>query len=138
MKPYVVAKIIDGDQTTEIKPSVVRRAISTDTAETLTSMLVEALARETQLALVPGYAIAGKTGTAEIPTPGGYKTDDTIASFIGWAPAHDPRFIVLVKIDKPKASPWGSKVAAPVFRRVAEQLFNYLDIPPENVSLAAR
>jgi cell division protein FtsI/penicillin-binding protein 2 len=137
MQPYVVGKIIDGDQVTEVKPTVVRRAISADTAETLTSMLVDALRRETQLALVPGYQIAGKTGTAEIPTAGGYMSDDTIASFIGYVPAHDARFIVLVKIDKPKASPWGSKVAAPVFRRVTEQVLNYLDIPPDNVTLAS-
>lgn len=137
MKPYIVGRIVEGDKVIDIKPTVVRRAISAGTAEALTHMLVDALERETQLALIPGYAVAGKTGTAEIPTPGGYKTDETIASFIGYAPANDPKFIVLVKIDRPKSSPWGSKVAAPVFRRVAEQLLSYMDIPPDNVLLAA-
>ena len=138
MKPYVVAQIIDDGQVIDVKPTVVRRAISAETASQMTEMMIDAVERETALASVAGYAIAGKTGTAEIPTPGGYKTDDTIASFIGFAPARSPRFIVLVKIDRPKKSVWGSQVAAPVFRNVASQLFTYLGIAPDNVAVAER
>jgi cell division protein FtsI/penicillin-binding protein 2 len=126
-----VEKIVDGQHGTNIQPVAVRRVISPQTAKQLTWMLVEAVQKETDLAAVPGYKIAGKTGTAQIPIPGGYHPNWTIASFIGYAPPEDPAFIVLVKIDKPAVEPWGSKVAAPVFKTVAEQLFILLGIPPD-------
>jgi len=138
MKPYIVGQIIDGDEVTEIQPEVIRRAVSENTAEQVTAMLVQAVENEISQAYLPGYRVAGKTGTAEIPTPGGYKSDETIASFIGYAPAFDPAFIVLVKIDKPHASQWGSKVAAPVFLRIAQFLFDYMDIAPDAVALSSR
>ncbi len=136
MKPHVVEKIVDGDHVTTIQPTAVRRVIFPQTAEQLTRMLVEAVQEETDLAAVPGYKIAGKTGTAQVPIPGGYHPTWTIASFIGYAPPEDPAFIVLVKIDKPSVEPWGSKVAAPVFKTVAEQLFILLGIPPDDVRVA--
>ncbi len=135
MKPYIVSRIIDGEDVFEVEPTVVRRAVSADTAEQVTAMMIRTVETEVSMAYIQGYTIAGKTGTAEIPTPGGYKTEETIASFIGYAPAYDPRFIILVKIDRPRKSPWGSKVAAPVFRRVAEFLFDYMNIPPHNGGL---
>ena len=131
MKPHVVEKIVDGQHVTPIQPVAVRRVISPQMAEQLTWMLTEAVQKETDLAAVPGYRIAGKTGTAQVPVPGGYHPYWTIASFIGYAPPEDPAFIVLVKIDKPTAEPWGSRVAAPVFKAVAEQLFTLLGIPPD-------
>jgi cell division protein FtsI/penicillin-binding protein 2 len=131
MKPHAVEKIVDGQHVTPIQPVAVRRVIAPQTAEQLTWMLVEAVQKETDLAAVPGYKIAGKTGTAQVPIPGGYHPSWTIASFIGYAPPEDPAFIVLVKIDKPVVEPWGSKVAAPVFKAVAEQLFILLGIPPD-------
>jgi cell division protein FtsI/penicillin-binding protein 2 len=81
---------------------------------------------------VPGYSIAGKTGTAEIPTEGEYGTELTNASFVGWGPVNDPQFLVYVWIEKPGSSPWGSVVAAPVFSSITKELVVYLDIPPEN------
>ena len=137
MKPYVVKQIVSGDQVFEIEPTVVRRVVSAATAEQVTAMMVRAVETEIAVAYIPGHTIAGKTGTAEIPTPGGYKSEETIASFIGYSPAYDPRFIILVKIDRPRKSPWGSKVAAPVFRRVAQFLFDYMNIPPDNAGLIA-
>lgn len=131
MKPHVVEKIVDGQHVAPIQPVAVRRVISPQTAKQLTWMLVEAVQKETDLAAVPGYKIAGKTGTAQVPVPGGYHPNWTIASFIGYAPPEDSAFIVLVKIDKPAVEPWGSKVAAPVFKAVAEQLFILLGIPPD-------
>jgi cell division protein FtsI/penicillin-binding protein 2 len=117
---------------------VVRRAVSQETAQTLTSMLVEVVDRGATLAQVPGYRIAGKTGTAQVPTAYGYHDTDTIASFVGFAPAEDPQFIVLVKLDKPRASPWGSQTAAPTFRAIAERLFAYMQIPPDEIRVAER
>ena len=135
MKPHMVEKIVDGQHDTNIQPVAVRRVISSQTAKQLTWMLVEAVQKETDLATVPGYKIAGKTGTAQVPIPGGYHPNWTIASFIGYAPPEDPAFVVLVKIDKPAVEPWGSTVAAPVFKTVAEQLFILLGIPPDEARI---
>jgi cell division protein FtsI/penicillin-binding protein 2 len=102
----------------------------------MTYMLTEVIEEGATKAQVPGYRIAGKTGTAQIPTAYGYHPSDTIASFVGYAPADDPQFIVLVKLDKPTASPWGSQTAAPTFRAIAERLFVYMQIPPDEIRLA--
>ena len=136
MKPYVVQRIMDGEREVEVKPTVVRRAVSVETAATLTEMLAEALRRANSEALLSGYQIAGKTGTAEIPVPGGYHPTLTLASFAGFLPADEPQVLVLVIIDRPTSSRWGSQTAAPTFRRIAEQLAVLLDIPPDNIRLA--
>jgi len=137
MKPYVVQQIVREDDIVEIEPVVRRRVISPETARQLTQILVEGVKKGVaELAHVEGYSIAAKTGTAQIPIPGGYDPTWTIASIVGWAPADDPRFIILVKIDKPQAAPWGATVAAPVFKTLAQQLFDYLGIPPDEVRLA--
>ena len=94
-------------------------------------MLAQSLEVESSDALVPGYRIAGKTGTAEIPTPHGYTSNETNASFVGWGPVDDPKFLVYVWLEKPSASPWGSVVAAPVFREAVEQLVVLMNLPPE-------
>ena len=138
MKPYVVERIVDDQGAIVTQPTEVRQVISAQTAEQLTDMLVEAVERGAELATVPGYDVAGKTGTAQIPVGDGYDPELTIASFVGYAPADDPQFIALVKIDKPRLDPWGAEVAAPVFRAIAEQLFVLLDVPPDNVRLASR
>ena len=131
MRPYVVAeqRWPDG-RVVRARPAVQGRAISQETARTLTQMLVEAVAREVPQAQVEGYTIAGKTGTAQVPIPGGYDPQQTIASFVGYGPAEAPRLIILVRLDKPKSSPWGSQTAAPVFGRLAARLFVLLGIPP--------
>lgn len=138
MRPYVVQGWVQGDKLELTQPKVVRRVISPETARQLTDMLTEAVQREAPLALVPGYRVAGKTGTAQIPIPGGYHPKDTIASFVGYLPAEAPKVIILVKIDRPKSSPWGNKVAAPVFSRIAKRACHLLGIPPEGALLAHR
>jgi cell division protein FtsI/penicillin-binding protein 2 len=99
-------------------------------------MMVEVVERGTSHARVEGYRIAGKTGTAQTPIVGGYDPSLTIASFIGFAPADDPRFVVLVKLDKPTVSQWGAAVAAPTFANVARMLFTQLEIPPDELRMA--
>lgn len=138
MKPYVVDRIVSDDQDIRVSPTVARRAVSKETAHTLTEMLVEALDRAGSEARVPGYRVAGKTGTAEIPVPGGYHPTLTLASFAGYLPADDPQVVILVIIDRPTVSRWGSKTAAPTFRRIAEQLVILMDIPPDDVRLAQK
>jgi cell division protein FtsI/penicillin-binding protein 2 len=144
VKPHIVHQFIAKDpasgeeQWFEVEPMSVRRAISPETADTLIDMLVAVIEDGPSKAYVPGYRIAGKTGTAQIPTAYGYHPTDTIASFVGFAPADDPQFIVLVKLDKPTASPWGSQTAAPTFRAIAQRLFAYMQIPPDEIRLAQR
>ena len=136
LKPYVVQQFIEGEQVVSVKPTVVRRVILAQTAQTLTDMLVAAVNQETELAQVPGYRVAGKTGTAQIPVPGGYHPNLTVASFAGYLPADEPALVILVVIHKPQTSPWGGQVAAPVFARIAEQLVVLFDIPPDEIRLS--
>jgi cell division protein FtsI/penicillin-binding protein 2 len=107
--------------------------ISEQTADTLSAMLAVSLESEGSLALVPGYRIAGKTGTAEIPVNGFYDSTQTNASFIGWGPVDDPQFMIYVWLERPSASIWGSETAAPVFSEMAEKTVILLDIPPDTI-----
>jgi cell division protein FtsI/penicillin-binding protein 2 len=142
MKPYIVRQFITVDDSgaervIQVEPMAVRRTISEEAAQTMTQMLVTAVEREGYAkARVDGYRIAGKTGTAQIPTAYGYHPTDTIASFVGFAPADDPQFAVLVKLDRPQTSPWGTQTAAPTFQAIAQRLFAYLQIPPDEIRLA--
>ena len=131
MKPHVLKAIIQDGKQYNTSPQVLSVPIKPETAKAMNSMLVESLKEESSIALVPGYNIAGKTGTAEIPVEGVYGTELTNASFVGWGPAEDPQFLVYVWIEKPESSPWGSLVAAPVFSSITQELVRYLDIPPE-------
>jgi cell division protein FtsI/penicillin-binding protein 2 len=107
--------------------------ISIQTADTLSGMLAVSLEMEGSLALVPGYRIAGKTGTAQIPVNGFYDSTQTNASFIGWGPVDDPQFMIYVWLERPSASIWGSETAAPVFGEIAKKTVVLLDIPPDNI-----
>ena len=131
MKPHVLKAIIQDGKQYNTSPQVLSVPIKPETAKIINSMLVESLKEESSLALVPGYSMAGKTGTAEIPVEGVYGAELTNASFVGWGPADDPQFLVYVWIEKPESSPWGSVVAAPVFSSITQDLVMYLDIPPE-------
>jgi len=137
MQPHILARVTDSDADHITQQQVLGRPIRPETAATLTQMLLESIeAGEGSQALVPGYRIAGKTGTAQIPTPGGYDANDSIASFIGYGPVDDPQFIVLVKLDKPSSSIWGSETAAPVFSQLVQRLVVLMEIPPDNIRQA--
>lgn len=113
------------------KPEVVRRVISEAAARTVTDMMVSVVEMSpSKPAVIQGYRVAGKTGTAELPTPQGYSRAQTIATFVGFVPADGPAFVVLVKVDRPQDSPWGEIVAAPIFKRVAVALLAHWRIPP--------
>ena len=109
--------------------------ITEQTANTLSEMLAVSLESEGSLALVPGYRVAGKTGTAQIPVNGFYDDTATNASFIGWGPVDDPQFMIYVWLERPEVSIWGSETAAPVFAEIAEKTVILLDIPPDNIRL---
>jgi len=135
LRPYVVEKIIYQDGKEEItEPKKVRRVISSDTASRLTAMLVSVVENGYgKKAAVPGYSIAGKTGTAQIPDlkTGGY-TDETIHSFGGFFPAFDAQYSILIKVDKVKGINFAADSIAPVFSQIAEYILNYYEIPPSN------
>src|SRR5512134_291440 len=133
MQPHLLERVADDDSVHTTQPQVLGRPISADVATTLSNMLAVSIEREAEEALIPGYRLAGKTGTAEIPVPGGYDLHKTIASFIGWGPVDDPRFIVLVKLDKPTVSRWGSETAAPTFGVLAKRLVVLMNVPPDDV-----
>ena len=107
--------------------------ITAQTAHTLSEMLAQSLSAESSEALLSGYRVAGKTGTAQIPTEFGYDPSVTNASFIGWGPVDDPQFMIYVWLNAPTSSIWGSQTAAPTFSKVAEQTVILLNIPPDNV-----
>lgn len=131
MKPYVVQKIVSGNKVTEIKPKIEKRIISSLTSETIKKMLVSTVENaEAKWSRPKGYVIGGKTGTAQVPIKGHYDSSKTIASFIGFAPADDPKFLTFVVLYEPKSSPWGSETAAPLFFEIAKQLIVYYNISP--------
>lgn len=133
MQPHLLRQVKGEDALHTTQPQVLGRPIRPETAAALTEMLSGSLEREASGALVPGYRIAGKTGTAQIPVPGGYDAEATIGSFVGWGPVDDPRFLVLIKLDRPLSSPWGSTTAAPLFGKLASRLVVLLEIPPDDV-----
>ncbi|MCS6909707.1 MAG: penicillin-binding protein 2 [Anaerolineales bacterium] len=133
MQPHVLKRVENNGRTHATQPQVLGRPIRPETARTLSEMLAKSLEGEAKSVKVPGYRIAGKTGTAQIPIPGGYDRTRTITSFIGWGPVDDPQFIVLVKLDKPTTSIWGSDTAAPVFSVLVQRLVVLMQIPPDRL-----
>lgn len=127
--PKLVAKIVDNGAEEIVKPGDQRQVISQKTAALITEMMVNAVDHGEAQAFKPkGYRIAGKTGTAQIPVAGHYDPNKTIASFIGFAPADDPKFVMLVRFTEPTSSPFGSETAAPTFFAIAKDLFNYYGV----------
>ncbi len=133
MQPRVVHEIVDGQTVIPSHPANLGRPISAETAREVTDMMVAVVNEGLDgKASVPGYTIAGKTGTAQISTPIGYEQGAAIASFIGFFPADDPQVIILVKLDRPTDF-WGSLTAAPAFAKLAERLAILLEIPTDDV-----
>jgi cell division protein FtsI/penicillin-binding protein 2 len=129
MQPYVVSSITQNGHSRQFGPHPVRQAVSPQAAQTITQMLVQsAINGEAEQALVPGYQIAAKTGTA---TPPDKPDNYTYASVAGYAPASNPQFVMLVKIDHPRVSIFGGSVAGPLWHNIAAWLFNYYRIPPD-------
>ena len=137
MKPFIVERIDStrGDNIWKREPEIRRRPIRHQTAHTLTDLLENVVANGTgKKAAILGYRVAGKTGTAEKidSSSGTYSRTKFVGSFVGYAPADDPRFVMLVTIDEPQGPAWGGAVAAPVFREVGEQILRHLKIPPQH------
>ena len=132
MRPYIVEKIVkEGSEEIVSKPEIVGIPISEKTAVKIQSMLVSVVDNGFDKARVKGYDIAGKTGTAQIPDgTGGYSGTEFIHNFIGFAPAYDAKFVILIKMDKPQGIQFAADSLSPTFREIAAFLFNYYNIPP--------
>ncbi len=135
MKPLIVKAVRNpqGEIIKKFRPSSVRQVISPELAQKMTQILKKVVTDGTgKLAQINGYEIAGKTGTAQKvdPLTGKYSEDKFIASFIGYFPADDPKFIILVVVDEPKGTYWGSQVAVPAFKQIAKRVLSYKGILP--------
>ena len=135
MRPFLVREISNSQGRVVWKqtPRIRRRPINAETARTVTDLLVNVVDNGTgRQAAIPGYRVAGKTGTAQKvdPATGMYSSTQSIGSFVGFVPAENPKLTVLVIIDEPQGPAWGGVVAAPVFREVAEQVLRYLKVAP--------
>jgi len=132
MKPYLVNEIqYSATHQTKTETKMLQQVISPAAATTISAMLVDVVDRGYgNKAYMPGYYIAGKTGTAEVASKGKY-SDRTIQSFIGYGPIKNPRFVMLVKLDEPTNSRFAESSATPTFRNIAEFILNYYEVPPD-------
>jgi cell division protein FtsI (penicillin-binding protein 3) len=135
MRPYLVERITDedGKVIAEFSPQVKRKVLSQEICHRVTAVMKEVVAEGTGIrGRVPGYAVAGKTGTAQEVDPATreYSKNKINASFMGFLPADNPRVAILVVIEEPTKNPYGGASAGPVFKRIAEELMRYMATPP--------
>lgn len=132
MRPYVVEKTVTPDGQEQVtQPTVIRQVMASQNAGKLTAMLVSTVRNGYDKVKLPGYFVAGKTGTAQIAAGGGYSQNETNHSFIGYAPAYSPKFLIFLRMEKPQGIEFASESLAPIFSDIASYLFNYYEIPPE-------
>lgn len=136
IQPRIVRDVYRGERHESVAPALGRRIVSPRTAELMRHMFEKAVEEGTGMpARIPGYSVGGKTGTAQKIGPSGtYSKTHYVASFIGFAPVSQPAITVLVVIDSPVGAIYGTEVAAPVFRSIAEQTLGYLNVPQDNPS----
>ena len=137
MQPRLVRATFDTDgrETRRLEPRAVRQVVSPDTARTLRRLLARAVENGTgHFAVIPGYDVGGKTGTAQKldPATHRYSRAPGVLSFIGMVPADEPRLVMLVMLDEPKNEKWGSEAAAPIFSAIGAEVLRYLDVPPRD------
>jgi cell division protein FtsI/penicillin-binding protein 2 len=133
---WVEPHLVDHVRGRRIGRPMRHRVLSAPVAQEVISMLQGVVSGGTgEEAAVPGYLVAGKTGTAAKPdASGGYSDTRYVASFVGIVPASAPRLVVLVSINEPQGQIFGGVVAAPAFRDIARFALQYLDVPPDDVS----
>jgi cell division protein FtsI (penicillin-binding protein 3) len=135
VRPHVVRALStpDGAIVRQVDPVAIRQVISPQTAQTVLSILSSVVDEGTgKEAALEGYTVSGKTGTAQKldPATGRYSHQKVVASFIGTVPAEAPRLVILVVIDEPESLRWGGSLAAPIFREIAREAMQYLQVPP--------
>jgi len=134
--PHVISAIHDPSTNTELPilspPS--EQIVSLKTAQQVTEMMVYAAQKgEAQWTTSKTHLVAGKTGTAQVATRGGYDESATVATYVGFAPPQDPQFIMLVKLTRPTTSPWAAETAAPLWYDTAQELYLLLGLPPDRL-----
>jgi cell division protein FtsI (penicillin-binding protein 3) len=139
MQPRLIRALFDaeGREIRRFEPRAVRQVISRETARTLTRLMSQVVAAGTgHLAAIPGYEVAGKTGTAQKldPVTRRYSRKPGVLSFVGFVPADEPRLVMLVMLDEPKNERWGSEAAAPIFSTIGGEVLRYLDVPPRDAA----
>jgi cell division protein FtsI (penicillin-binding protein 3) len=139
MQPQIIRAVLDaqGRELRSFEPRTVRQVISPETARTLTEMMVNVVANGTgRQAAIPGYDVAGKTGTAQKMDPATkrYSRAPGVLSFVGFVPADDPRLTMIVLLDEPKNEKWGSEAAAPMFAAIGREALRHLNVPPRDSS----
>jgi cell division protein FtsI (penicillin-binding protein 3) len=139
MQPQIIRAVLDGQgrEVRSFEPIAVRQVISPDTARTLTEMMVNVVRNGTgHNAAIPGYDVAGKTGTAQKMDPATkrYSRAPGVLSFVGFVPADDPRLAMIVLLDEPKNEKWGSEAAAPIFSAIGRETLRYLNVAPRDAS----
>lgn len=142
MRPHVIKRVTgsDGNVVYDAEPQVLGRAVRPEVARTMRTLL----ARVTEdggtgrRARVEGFSVAGKTGTAQKPIPGGYSDSAHVASFVGFLPAENPELGIIVVVDEPQPIHTGGRVAAPVFGAIATDVARCLEIQPSGTLMAAR
>jgi cell division protein FtsI (penicillin-binding protein 3) len=139
MQPQIIRAVLDaqGRELRSFEPKAVRQVISPETARTLTEMMVNVVGNGTgRHAAIPGYEVAGKTGTAQKMDPATkrYSRAPGVLSFVGFVPADDPRLAMIVLLDEPKNEKWGSEAAAPMFAAIGREALRYLNVPPRDSS----
>lgn len=134
VRPHVVDTMLFRGRIAQPDNSAVRRVIKPAAAEAVTDMMISTVEDGSRAAKVPGYTVAGKTGTAQIPIAGTYHPTATIHSFVGFVPADNPAFVALVKLDVPKAYAWADGTAAPTFAQLATELLRVMRVPPEQIA----
>lgn len=132
MQPHLVEQIQREDGKVEtVEPKEIRQVVSPQAASQISGMMVRVVeAGSGKPAAVPGYRIAGKTGTAQIAQNGGYDPKNTIGNFVGFGPVDNPRFVMLVKVDRPQGVTFAEESAAPTFGTMAKFLMQYYNVPP--------
>lgn len=147
MTPHLIKGVDEGTKETDLRPvdhksnqraaapQTRRRVISERTAKEMVRILEEVVSKSgtAEQAAIPGYSVAGKTGTAQKidPATGRYAPDRFVSSFVGFAPAEEPAVTILVIVDEPEGKGWGGTVAAPVFASIGKEVLHYLKVPPE-------
>jgi stage V sporulation protein D (sporulation-specific penicillin-binding protein) len=131
MQPRLVSQIIDGDRKIDLPVRSVRQVIKPETAHSLGLMLKSAVENGEARNIIPhGFRVAGKTGTAQVPIAGHYDSHKTVASFVGFAPIEDPKFVMIVKYTEPTASPFAALTAEPTFFDITKDLYGYFGLAP--------
>ncbi|MGL4648034.1 MAG: penicillin-binding transpeptidase domain-containing protein, partial [Caldilineaceae bacterium] len=138
MRPYVVQARVANGEVLETEPTVIHQTMQPEAAADLTGMMVTVVEKGNKRAKVEDYAVAGKSGTAQIPTINGYLKDQVNASFVGFAPAYAPEVAIIVRLEKPdqKVTLWASENTAPMFSAVMTRILHHLNVPPDSVRAA--